>query len=81
MLLAEFQPFTPEECRSVAGSLAKNAFVAGERVRKVGGSYQANGWIAAAFTTRTGEERYVFEFETPPGMLHIFREDQLKEME
>jgi len=51
---------------------------AGDRARKVGGSYQATGWIVAAFKTRAGDPRYVFEFDTPPGMLHIFGPAQLE---
>lgn len=47
-------------------------FKVGDRVLKTGGSYQAFGTIVAAFKTRDGSERYVFEFDLPPGMLHIF---------
>jgi hypothetical protein len=53
-------------------------FKAGELVMKVGGSYQAAGIIVAAFTTTQGAERYVFEFESPAGMLHIFGPQQLE---
>lgn len=48
-----------------------------EPVRKIGGSYQANGFIVARFKTRAGLERVVFEFEEPKGMLHIFSTDQI----
>ena len=41
-------------------------------VRKIGGSYECDGVIVAAFTTLDGAERYVFEFIEPKGMLHIF---------
>lgn len=51
---------------------------AGDRARKVGGSYQATGWIVAAFKTRAGDLRYVFEFDQPAGMLHIFGPAQLE---
>ena len=50
----------------------------GDSVRKVGGGYQADGWIVAAFTTRSGLARYVFEFAELPGMLHIFNDGQLE---
>jgi hypothetical protein len=56
-------------------------FAAGDRVKKIGGSYEATGWIVAAFRTRGGSERYVFEFEALPGMLHIFGPDQLVKAE
>jgi len=50
----------------------------GDRVRKVGGSYQADGIIVGIAVTTTGDVRYVFEFEQYPGMLHIFNESQLE---
>ena len=53
-------------------------FKVGDFVRKVGGSYEANGNIVAAFVTTAGKERYVFEFHEPEGMLHIFTPDQLE---
>jgi hypothetical protein len=53
-------------------------FKAGELVMKVGGSYQATGIIVAAFKTLAGAERYVFEFDRPNGMLHIFGPQQLE---
>ena len=55
-----------------------DVFEVGSRVRKVGGSYQANGTIRAAFKTRNGQQRYVFDFDEPPGLLHIFSHDQLE---
>lgn len=51
---------------------------AGQRARKVGGSYQADGTIVAAFITTAGLDRFVFEFDTPAGMLHIFNGSQLE---
>lgn len=53
-------------------------FQVGDRVRKVGGSYQADGFIVGIAVTTMGQVRYVFEFETFPGMLHIFNEGQLE---
>lgn len=55
-----------------------DVFEVGSRVRKVGGSYQANGTIRAAFKTRNGQQRYVFDFDEPAGMLHIFNHEQLE---
>lgn len=49
----------------------------GTKVRKTGGSYQADGIIVGIAVTTTGEVRYVFEFEQFPGMLHIFNGSQL----
>jgi hypothetical protein len=48
------------------------------RVRKVGGSYQANGTVVSAFKTLSGKQRYVFEFDEFSGMLHIFNHEQLE---
>jgi hypothetical protein len=53
-------------------------FEVGDRVRKTGGSYQADGFIVGIAVTTMGQVRYVFEFETYPGMLHIFNEGQLE---
>lgn len=49
----------------------------GTRVKKTGGTYQADGIIVGIAITTTGEVRYVFEFEQFPGMLHIFNHSQL----
>jgi hypothetical protein len=57
---------------------APNRFYVGDRVRKVGGSYEATGTIQAVFATRAGLIRYVFEFDSPPGLLHIFSGIQLE---
>lgn len=53
-------------------------FELGDRVRKVGGTYQAEGFIVGIAITTTGDVRFVFEFEAFPGMLHIFNEGQLE---
>ena len=53
-------------------------FNLGEPVRKVGGNYQAEGVIVAAFWTLDEKERYVFEFLKPHGLLHIFGPEQLE---
>lgn len=50
-----------------------------QRVRKIGGSYQAIGTIKAAWLADDGTPRYVFRFDIPSGMLHIFNETQLEE--
>jgi len=47
--------------------------------RKIGGSYQADGWIVARFITRSGAHRVVFEFAEPAGMLHIFSTEQVEQ--
>lgn len=52
-------------------------FSIGDKVVKVGGSYQSTGTIVAAFKARDGSPRYVFDFDNPAGMLHIFGELQL----
>ena len=53
-------------------------FSVGDRARKVGGSYQANGTVVAAFKTLLGKQRYVFELDEFAGMLHIFNHEQLE---
>ena len=53
-------------------------FSVGDRVRKIGGTYQADGFIVGIAVTTRGDLRYVFEFATFPGMLHIFNEGQLE---
>lgn len=53
-------------------------FHVGDRVRKTGGTYQAEGIIVGIAITTTGDVRYVFEFEQYAGMLHIFNEGQLE---
>jgi len=58
--------------------LPKFKFHEGDLVRKVGGTYQADGIIVGIAVTTRGELRYVFEFEQFPGMLHIFNEGQLE---
>lgn len=55
-------------------------FQNGDKVRKVGGTYQAEGVIVGVAVTTTGDVRYVFEFEQYPGMLHIFNEGQLQKI-
>ena len=50
----------------------------GDKVRKVGGSYQATGYVVSIFDTTQGKTRVVFEFEAFPGMLHIFTPEQLE---
>lgn len=47
--------------------------------KKVGGSYQATGYVVSEFKTLAGAKRYVFEFDQMPGMLHIFNDTQVAE--
>ena len=56
-------------------------FREGDLVKKVGGTYQAEGIIVGIAVTTNGDVRYVFEFEQYPGMLHIFNESQLQHRE
>lgn len=49
--------------------------------RKVGGNYQADGWIVGRFCNRNGDERVVFEFAVIPGMLHIFSPHQVERID
>lgn len=55
--------------------------VCGDRVRKVGGSFQHTGVVVAVFSTTRGETRIVLEFDDPVGgMLHIYRPDQVERL-
>jgi len=56
-------------------------FQVGDLVRKVGGTYQADGIIVGIAVTTRGDIRYVFEFKDYPGMLHIFNGSQLELIE
>jgi len=56
----------------------KTILTPGQRAQKIGGSYQATGTIVGAFTTLKGFQRYVFEFDEPAGMLHIFGPEQVE---
>lgn len=56
-------------------------FKVDEHVRKVGGSYQGTGVIKAAFRADDGTARYVFRFDHPPGLLHIFNDGQLEKLD
>ena len=56
-------------------------FEVGQRVRKVKGSYQATGTIVAAWIELDGLYRYVFRFDNPAGLLHIFGQSNLESAE
>lgn len=55
-------------------------FQVGDHVRKIGGTYQADGIIVGIAMTTRGDVRYVFEFKDYPGMLHIFNGSQLEKI-
>lgn len=71
----------PKYPRSSDGKEWRQTLKVGDRARKVGGSYQATGTILAVFITRNGEQRFVFDFDEPPGLLHIFGPAQIELME
>lgn len=56
-------------------------FEVGEFAKKVGGSYQAYGQIVAAWMEEARGERYVFRFDVPYGLLHIFSDKQLEKLD
>lgn len=58
-----------------------NTLKIGDRVEKVGGSYQATGTIKAVFDADDKTPRYVFRFDNPPGLLHIFNGKQLERVD
>ena len=55
-----------------------NSIPVGARANKIGGSFQASGTVVGNFKTLAGEQRYVFEFDVPAGMLHIYGPSQLE---
>ena len=57
----------PHDCR----------FAVGDRVRKIGGDYQLEGVIVAAFRKTSGAVRYVVEADVPKGLLHIYSDTNL----
>lgn len=71
----------PKYPRSSDGKEWRETLKVGDRARKVGGSYQATGTILAVFITRNGEQRFVFDFDEPPGLLHIFGPAQIEPIE
>lgn len=71
----------PKYPRSSDGKEWRQTLKVGDRARKVGGSYQATGTILAIFITRDEEQRFVFDFDEPPGLLHIFGPAQIELME
>lgn len=61
--------------------LRDNMLRPGDRVTKVGGSFQHTGTIVATFFTSACQARLVLEFDAPvQGMLHIYRPDQVKRL-
>ena len=59
----------------------KTRFEVNDQVKKVGGSYWAVGTIKAVFAADDGSARYVFRFNSPPGLLHIFGDGNLEPIE
>lgn len=53
----------------------------GDKAEKVGGTYQATGVIVAAWFELDNTPRYVFRFDQPKGLLHIFGQAQLRKIE
>ena len=52
----------------------------GTKARKVGGKFEANGTIVAAWTDPDdGKPRYAFRFDFPAGMTHFYTAEQVRE--
>lgn len=52
----------------------------GTRARKVGGKFEANGTIVAAWIDPDdGKPRYAFRFDFPAGMTHFYTAEQVRE--
>lgn len=56
-------------------------FEIGARVLKYTGNYVATGTIKASFIADDGTPRYVFQFDVPKGLLHIFAGPQLRALD
>lgn len=56
--------------------MSRFKFKVGAPVEKIGGSYTATGTVLARFRADDGSPRYVFRFNNPRGLLHIFNETQ-----
>lgn len=54
-------------------------FQVGDKVEKISGDYTFEGIVVAAFSKLSGKTRYVVE--NPDGILHIFSEKQLTEVD
>ena len=72
---------TYDELRSMYNAQCEAIDSLIKKAKKIGGSYQGDGYIVACFKTTTGQTRYVFEFEVPKGMLHIFSPEQVEVMD
>jgi hypothetical protein len=57
------------------------SFNKGDKVRKVGGNYQAYGTVVCTGVTSLGKTLVLFEFDSIPGMVHLFGEAQLEHVE
>jgi hypothetical protein len=62
----------------VAHYFCSEVAVIGDYVEKIGGSYQAKGFLRSIFTNEAGDLRAVVEFESHAGMLHIYNFGQLR---
>ena len=52
----------------------------GTKARKVGGKFEANGTIVAAWIDPDdGKPRYAFRFDFPAGMTHFYTAEQVRE--
>ncbi len=52
----------------------------GTKARKVGGKFEANGTIVAAWVDPDdGKPRYAFRFDFPAGMTHFYTAEQVRE--
>ena len=52
----------------------------GTKARKVGGKFEANGTIVAAWIDPDdGKPRYAFRFDFPAGMTHFYTSEQVRE--
>lgn len=56
-------------------------FNKGDRVHKVGGNYEAYGTVLCTGVTSLGKTLVLFEFDSIPGMVHLFGESQLEHID
>ena len=72
----------PKSAPSCEGGVPNVMMACGDRVRKIGGSFQHTGVVVGVISTSRRETRIVMEFDDPVGgMLHIYRPDQVERID
>ena len=74
-------PDAMTHAREAAQSIQQGVMLQpGTKARKVGGKFEANGTIVAAWIDPDdGKPRYAFRFDFPAGMTHFYTAEQVRE--